>query len=67
MSIPYCCLKHKVQGRTSQVDPGGCADTTVEYADPRASAVAERPLRSGLVPSGGNLLLGQLAPDDDHK
>ena len=42
--------------------PGGCADTTVGCADPRASAVAVRPLRSGLVPSGGNRLLGQLAP-----
>jgi len=43
-------------------DPGGCADTIVGRADPRASAVAVSPMWSGLVPFGGNRLLWQLVP-----
>ena len=44
------------------MDPGGCADTLVGRADPRASAVAVSPMWSGLVPFGGNRLLWQLVP-----
>ena len=40
-------------------------DTTVGRTYPRASAVAVRPMRSGLVLSGGNRLLGQLAPSKE--
>ena len=37
-------------------------NSTVGRADPRASAVAVRPLRSGLVPAGGNRLRVAITP-----